>query len=250
METVSSTPSCRVMTPEYTGHEATPHAQVTCVECHVAPGSWAGSRQGSRRTPAAGGRLRQLSAADTVRPRNKPHSASAADLERHWRDKPGGARLRLITKFAEDGPTPSQTVLHHANWGQPSAASIASMGPASVQCIRTSPQRQVILGRVRTTEGRVAHLLAGKAKERRTWRGCRSSPCSASTANRTTHAFDSPERDGQSPRTRPAVYNLPCQKTSVEVLRPPREATRKRRKIPRPSTSTTKRRIRRLRGEG
>ena len=51
METAQFCGSCHVMTPEFKSHENMPHAQITCVQCHVTPGvggGWskmAGTRQ-------------------------------------------------------------------------------------------------------------------------------------------------------------------------------------------------------------
>src|SRR5262249_34414730 len=43
--------TCHVMRPEFMAHELSPHAQVTCVECHVAPGfqGWVRSKMAGTR---------------------------------------------------------------------------------------------------------------------------------------------------------------------------------------------------------
>ena len=106
--------TCHVMKPEFTAHPISAHAQVTCVECHVAPGAvgWVESK-------ATGTRQLVETIFDT-HPRPIP---SALETDRlvparqtceqcHWRDKPGAIRLKVVTKFASDEEnTPSQTVL-------------------------------------------------------------------------------------------------------------------------------------------
>ena len=51
MESVQFGQSCHVMKPEYVGHQASPHARVTCVECHVEPGvtGWIESKMNGTR---------------------------------------------------------------------------------------------------------------------------------------------------------------------------------------------------------
>ena len=106
--------SCHVMKPEYVGHQASPHARVTCVECHVGPGvtGWIESKMNGTR------QLFEV-ALDSY-PRPIPGALETDRLvparqtceQCHWPDKFGAAKLRVIAKFAEDeANTETQTVL-------------------------------------------------------------------------------------------------------------------------------------------
>jgi len=106
--------TCHVMTPEFRSHAVSPHAKVLCVDCHVGEGA-----RGWLESKVAG--TRQLVEVTTNSfPRPIP---SAMETNRlvparetcetcHWPQKFVSARVKLITKFAEDeANTPSQTVL-------------------------------------------------------------------------------------------------------------------------------------------
>lgn len=106
--------SCHVMTPEFRAHQASPHARVTCVECHVGRGvtGWVESKMNGSR---------QL--VETVfhtAPAPVPSALETGRLvparetceQCHWPDKFSDAKLRVITKFGEDeANTQTQTVL-------------------------------------------------------------------------------------------------------------------------------------------
>ena len=106
--------SCHVMKPEFTAHQNAPHANVLCVDCHVAPGAagWAKSK-------AAG--TRQFM--DVVLTRVHYPIASAMETNRlvparltceqcHWPQKFELSKLRVITHFQDDAAnTQTQTVL-------------------------------------------------------------------------------------------------------------------------------------------
>ena len=106
--------TCHVMTPEFRAHEASPHARVQCVECHVGEGA-----SGWLESKMAGTRQLVEVVANSY-PRPIPSAIESGRLvparetcERcHWPEKFVSARLKVITKFAEDeANTPSQTVL-------------------------------------------------------------------------------------------------------------------------------------------
>ena len=106
--------SCHVMTPEFRAHAVSPHARVACVDCHVGEGArgWVESKMAG---------TRQLF--EVVRNSYPRPIPSAIETNRlvparetcetcHWPEKFSAARLKLITKFAEDeANTASQTVL-------------------------------------------------------------------------------------------------------------------------------------------
>ena len=92
----------KVMQPEYTAYQNSPHSKVECVKCHIGPGaSWA------VRSKLTG--IRQVVAvALNNYPRPIPTPVQNLRPARetceacHWAQKYGEDRLRVITKFAED----------------------------------------------------------------------------------------------------------------------------------------------------
>src|SRR5215470_4395303 len=106
--------SCHMMTPEFTAHANSPHANVACVECHVSPGAggWVESKKAG---------TRQL--IDTVFHRVRYPIASAMESNRlvpsrdtceqcHWPAKFDAVKLRVIFHFQDDSAnTQTQTVL-------------------------------------------------------------------------------------------------------------------------------------------
>jgi NapC/NirT cytochrome c family, N-terminal region len=234
--------SCHVMTPEFTGHEGAPHAQVTCVECHVAPGvvGWVQSK--------AAGTRQLLEVVFDSYPRPIP---SALETNRlvparqtcelcHWRDKPGGARLRLITKFAEDeANTESQTVLTMLVGG-PAQGGIHGrhMGPGiEVRYATSDAKRQVIPWVEYKNEptGESHTYLAGKAKAEEVAGLPKFTMQCVDCHNRATHAFDSPERAMDKALARGQLStSLPyLKKKGLEVLKASYESSEEAaRKIP------------------
>jgi len=106
--------SCHVMKPEFTAHQNSPHANVLCVDCHVAPGAagWMASK-------VAG--TRQL--LDVVFNRVHYPIESAIESNRlvpsrgtceqcHWPQEFDSTKLRVIYHFKDDeANTQTQTVL-------------------------------------------------------------------------------------------------------------------------------------------
>jgi hypothetical protein len=106
--------SCHPMAPEFAAHANSPHAELECVECHVAPGAagWfaaktAGTRQlvevmfdsYHRPIPGALESDRLVPATETCE-------------NCHWAGKFGAIRLRVIPSYADDElNTRTQTVL-------------------------------------------------------------------------------------------------------------------------------------------
>jgi nitrate/TMAO reductase-like tetraheme cytochrome c subunit len=102
----------KVMQPEYTAYQNSPHAHVKCVQCHIGPGTsfmvrskFDGLRQvwkialGTYARPIA-------SPVHTLRPARDTCEGC------HWPAKHYGDKLRLIGRFAEDEKnTPSFTAL-------------------------------------------------------------------------------------------------------------------------------------------
>jgi nitrate/TMAO reductase-like tetraheme cytochrome c subunit len=106
--------SCHVMKPEFKAHQNSPHANVECVDCHVAPGAvgWVESKRAG---------TRQLM--DVVFHRVHYPIASALEANRlvpsrltceqcHWPQKFDAVKLRVIFHFQADAAnTQTQTVL-------------------------------------------------------------------------------------------------------------------------------------------
>ncbi len=106
--------ACHVMKPEFTAYGISPHARVLCVECHVTPGAsgWVASK--------VAGTRQLLSVLFNNFPRpiqsamesNRLIPASETCEKCHWPAMFGGARLQVISHYADDEHnTPSQTVL-------------------------------------------------------------------------------------------------------------------------------------------
>jgi NapC/NirT cytochrome c family, N-terminal region len=106
--------TCHVMTPELRSHAVSPHARVPCVECHVGEGArgWLESKMAGTR------QLVEVITNSYPRPipsameTNRLVPARETCETCHWPEKFVSARVKLISKFAEDeANTPSQTVL-------------------------------------------------------------------------------------------------------------------------------------------
>ena len=248
--------SCHVMTPEFTSHEDAPHAQVTCVECHVAPG--VGRLAARARWRARASWWRSCSTATSGR-YPPPWRRTAWCRRRqtceqcHWRDKPGGARLRVIPKFAEDeANTQTPDGADHAGGGANRGRHPREPHGSGHRDPIRDERRQAAghpVGRVQERpEGRVAHLPRGKAKAEEVAALPKYTMQCVDCHNRATHAFDSPEQGGTDKALAAGQLSasLPyIKKKSVEVLKASyassEEAGRERSRPP--STTTTSRRI-------
>jgi hypothetical protein len=193
--------SCHVMKPEFVAHQNSPHSQLECVECHVAPGAagWiasktAGTRQlfdvlmnsYPRPIPSAMETNRLVSAAETCE-------------NCHWSQEFGSVRLRVISNYAEDEKnTRTQTVLlmmiggskfagiHGAHFG-PGIHTRYAANDAKRQTIpwveyrnTTTGSTEVFLG-----EGATQDAVDNLPKHEMQCVDCH---------NRPTHTFESPER--------------------------------------------------------
>ena len=106
--------ACHVMRPEWKSHMVSPHARVACVECHVGEGAggWIESKMAGTR--------QLFEVAFNTYPRPVPPALESGRLvparetceQCHWPEKFAAARLRVISKFAEDEfNSETQTVL-------------------------------------------------------------------------------------------------------------------------------------------
>lgn len=110
VEVMDSTTFCgtachRVMAPEYTTYQRSPHASVKCVSCHIGPGAdWFVKSKLS-------GAWQVVSVAFDLYPRPIPtpvhdlRSARETCEQCHWPAKFVGDRLRVITRYADDEPS-------------------------------------------------------------------------------------------------------------------------------------------------
>jgi nitrate/TMAO reductase-like tetraheme cytochrome c subunit len=220
--------SCHVMTPEFTGHQNAPHAQVTCVECHVAPGvgGWVQSKMAG---------TRQL--VETIFDSHRRPIPSALETNRlvparqtcelcHWRENQGSVRLRLMTRYAEDeANTESQTVLTmmvggptlggiHGSHMAPGIGIRYATSDAKRQVIPWVEYRNAVKGESRTYLAKEAKAseVAGLPKFEMQCVDCH---------NRATHAFDTPEgaMDRALARGRLSTSLPYLKKKGVEVLK-------------------------------
>lgn len=219
--------SCHSMKPESAAYRNSPHSRVECVDCHVAPGAagWINSKTNG---------LHQL--ASTVLGTTPRPIPSALESNRliparetcehcHWPQNLGGARLRVISKYANDeANTRSETVLLMLVGGNRIAGIHgAHFGPGiHIRFAAADPARQTIPWvEYRNTETGDFRKFAA------------ADPPSAANAlptyemqcvdchNRPTHTFDLPERAmdkalafGDIPAALPFI-----KKESVELLK-------------------------------
>ena len=188
METAQFCGSCHVMTPEFKSHENMPHAQITCVQCHVTPGvgGWVESKMAGTR------QLMEVVFDTHQRPipsaleTNRLVPSNETCEQCHWRELPGSVRLRVISKFAEDeANTPTQTVLTVlVGGGNRGGIHGATWVPASRSDTRprTRSGRSSRGSNTRTAAKASRARTSGRRPRPRRWRPCRSTRCSASIA--------------------------------------------------------------------
>lgn len=152
-----------VMTPEYTAHQASPHARVACVQCHIGPGaSWfvksklSGARQviatltGSFHQPIP-------TPVENLRP-------SQDTCEQcHWPERFTGDRMKIVTKYQEDEkntPKTSVLVLHIGGGGKESGIHSWHVAPGrETTYLAADKGRQTMARvRVRTADGKVTEF--------------------------------------------------------------------------------------------
>jgi len=215
--------SCHVMLPEFTSHENAPHAHVTCVECHVAPGA-----TGWMRSKMAGVRqLRDVTFNTFPRPTasglesNRLVPAAQTCEACHWPGKINATRLRIIPGYKDDeANTATQTVLmmsvsaiHGAHLGSGIEIHYAA-ADAKRQSIPWVDYRNSNTNQSRTylAQDATPEDIAKLKKYQMQCVDCH---------NRPTHAFQLPERavnealaSGALPSTLPYL-----KKTSMEILK-------------------------------
>ena len=204
VETMDSTEFCgqtchSVMQPEYTAYQASPHANVRCVDCHIGPGAdWFVKSKLS-------GSWQVVSVALDLYPRPIPtpvHSLRPAREtceQCHWPAKFVGDRLRVIERFADDeANTPMTTVLlmrvgglrgrasHGIHWHVDPGVEIRYLADDTRQTIYDVELRTADGKALRYRPGEKAQAPAGAA-----WRTMDCVDCH----NRPSHTFRPPETE-------------------------------------------------------
>ena len=193
--------SCHVMRPEFVAHQNSPHSQLECVECHVAPGAagWVASKTAGTR------QLFEVLMNSYARPipsameTNRLVSSVLTCENCHWSQKFDAVRLRVINNYAEDEKnTHTQTVLlmmiggskfsgiHGAHFG-PGVSIRFAAADSKRQTIPWVEYRNTISGssEVFLSEATTADAVGNLPKHEMQCVDCH---------NRPTHTFESPER--------------------------------------------------------
>jgi len=219
-----------VMNPEFTAYQASPHARVACVSCHVGPGAgW------YVRSKLSG--LRQVYAATFNKfPRPIPtpvhnlRPARETCEQCHWPERFYGAQLKVITHYANDeANTPLQVrLLIKTGGGSPTTGIVAGihwhMNIANeVTYVATDENRQAIPWvRIKDRQGRVTEYTAKDSKltaDQINQSPKRTMDC-VDCHNRPSHIYVPPERSVEDAMfARHIDASLPAIKqNAVEVL--------------------------------
>ena len=193
--------SCHGMSPEFAAYANSPHSEIECVECHVAPGAagWFASK-------TAGVRQLLETVANTY-PRPIPSALESNLLvpatetceNCHWPQKFGSVRLRVISNYAEDEEnTRTQTVLMMLVGGSKFAGIHGShFGPGvEIRYAATDAKRQTIAWveyKNALTGRKEIFLSDGATPESVTTLPKHQMQC-VDCHNRPTHTFESAER--------------------------------------------------------
>ncbi|MFQ5945751.1 MAG: NapC/NirT family cytochrome c, partial [Anaerolineae bacterium] len=161
-----------VMKPEYGAYQASPHARVPCVECHVGAGATWFVRS------KLSGAYQVYAVARNIYPRPIPspirslRPARETCEECHWPEKFWGAQLKVITHFGSDEKnTPRQLrMLVKTGGGSPTTGLTTGIHwhmniKNEVWYIARDPQRQEIPWvQAKDFQGRVTEYLARDAE--------------------------------------------------------------------------------------
>jgi hypothetical protein len=220
--------TCHVMKPEFTAHLLAPHEQVTCGECHVAPGAtgWFEAKMA--------GTHQLLDVALNAYPRpiksalESNRLVSSVDTcERcHDRELFVGSQLRILTKYKDDESNGrTQTVLMmNVGGGRFGGIHGAHMGPGvHIRYAAQDSKRQTIpwVEYRNSSSNETRAYLASDAKPE----AVKSLPVfemqCADCHNRAAHSFESPERAiDESIATGRIAADLPSvKKTGLELVK-------------------------------
>jgi nitrate/TMAO reductase-like tetraheme cytochrome c subunit len=226
-----------VMNPEFTAYQASPHARVRCVECHVGPGaSW------YVRSKMSG--MRQVYAATfNTFPRPIPspvenlRPAQQTCEQCHWPEKFYGAQLKTINHFGYDEKnTPRQIkLLIKTGGGSPTTGMTTGIHwhmniSNEVWYVPTDKQRQKIAYvKIKDHQGRVTEFFAKDSPvkpddiKKATLRRMDCVDCH----NRPTHIYQPPDKSVDDLLTAGRIdISLPyVKKYAVEVMTKPYKTT-------------------------
>ena len=192
----------RVMVPEYTAYQNSPHAHVACVECHIGPGApW------FVRSKLSG--LRQVFAV-TFHTYSRPIPSPVKYLrparetceQCHWPQRFTGDKFRVNTNYKDDEKnTPQTDVFLLKVGGRTWQGSVGIHGrhladAARIRYISTDSQRQTIPVVYYTDDkGKTTEFISTDAKptQQQLDRGEHRVMDCVDCHNRPTHAFDMPE---------------------------------------------------------
>jgi nitrate/TMAO reductase-like tetraheme cytochrome c subunit len=190
-----------VMHPEFTAHQASPHARVTCVDCHVGAGAgW------YVRSKLSGARQVFKTALNTF---PRPVETPVADLrpapetceQCHWPRKFWGAQLKVINHYASDEQnTPRQLqMLIKTGGGDPNAGQAGGihwhMNIANIITYASDAKRQNIpYVRFQDMKGAVTEYFAKDANPDEIAKMARRRMDCVDCHNRPTHIYLAPDR--------------------------------------------------------
>jgi len=190
-----------VMHPEFTAHQASPHARVTCVDCHVGAGAgW------YVRSKLSGARQVVKTVMNTYpRPIETPvanlRPAPETCEQCHWPRKFWGAQLKVVNHFSSDEQnTPRQLQLLIKTGGGDANAGQASgihwhMNIANIVTYASDPKRQSIpYVRIQDAKGNSTEYFAGGVKPEEIAGMSRRRMDCVDCHNRPTHIYVPPDR--------------------------------------------------------
>ncbi len=235
VEYMDSTSFCgttchRVMDPEYTAYQNSPHAHVACVDCHIGPGAgWFVQSKISG--------LRQVLAV-TFHTYSRPIPSPVKYLRParetcehcHWPQRFTGDKFLVKTSYKDDEKnTPQTDVLLLKVGGRTWQGSVGIHGrhladAARIRYISTDNQRQTIPVVYYTDDkGKTTEFISSDAKptQQQLDKGEHRTMDCVDCHNRPTHAFDMPENavDKQMSLGRISPELPYIRKKSVEVLK-------------------------------
>jgi len=220
--------SCHVMKPEFTAHQNSPHANVECVECHVAPGAggWVESKKAGTRQLMDVVFHRVQYPIESAMESNRLVPSRGTCEQCHWPQKFDAVKLRVLFHFQDDAAnTQTQTVLMMLTGGGDLGGIHGKhLRPGvEIRYAAADPKRQTIPWveyRDRKTGESRAYLADGSTNQSVANLPRHQMEC-VDCHNRPTHTFELPERAvdkamglGRISRTLPFV-----KKKAIELLK-------------------------------
>jgi hypothetical protein len=201
------------MEPEWKAHQASPHAKVACVTCHVGPGAGGFIEAKANGTRQLWHVLINKVPTPVAAPVHSMPSARETCFGCHSSKTRGGDRLRVVRDYADDeaGTETVTTLQMHVGSAEP-ARGIHWHIAQQIEYIATDRERQTIPWvKFTDRDGNVKEYAAEGVTPDQLAKGERRSMDCMDCHNRPAHTFEpSPERaidiaiaDGRLPRTLP-----------------------------------------------